>query len=41
MLTKDDIARFFPPPEDADMAFAVFDRDMNGNITRDELEMAC
>ena len=37
----EDIARFFPTPDDADEAFAIFDKDSNGDATRDEVEMAC
>ena len=40
-MTVQDIARFFPTPEDADVAFALFDKDMNGDATRDEVEIAC
>ena len=40
-MTVQDIARFFPTPEDADAAFALFDKDMNGDATRDEVEIAC
>ena len=40
-LIVEDIARFFPTPDDADSAFAIFDKDSNGDITRDELEMSC
>lgn len=40
-LTLQDIARFFATLEDADVAFALFDKDMNGDATRDEIEMAC
>ncbi|KAH9832221.1 Mechanosensitive ion channel-domain-containing protein [Rhodofomes roseus] len=40
-LVVSDIARFFPTPEDADAAFALFDKDMNGDATRDEVEIAC
>lgn len=40
-LTVKDIERFFPTPDDADAAFAIFDKDSNADITRDELEMAC
>ena len=32
---------YFPTPEDADAAFAIFDQDSNGDATRDEIEMAC
>lgn len=35
-----DIARFFPDEESAEVAFAVFDRDDNGDATRDEFDMA-
>ncbi|KAI0344847.1 hypothetical protein BDW22DRAFT_1326420 [Trametopsis cervina] len=40
-LVVQDIARFFPTMEDADRAFAIFDRDSNGDVTRDEVELAC
>ncbi|PSR78148.1 hypothetical protein PHLCEN_2v7557 [Hermanssonia centrifuga] len=40
-LIVEDIARYFPTPEDADAAFAIFDQDMNGDATRDEVEMTC
>ncbi|KAL6310327.1 Mechanosensitive ion channel-domain-containing protein [Sparassis latifolia] len=40
-LLVEDIARFFRSPDEADAAFAIFDKDMNGDATRDELEMAC
>lgn len=40
-LIVEDIARFFPSMEAADAAFAIFDKDMNGDASRDEIEMAC
>ncbi|CAL1707549.1 unnamed protein product [Somion occarium] len=40
-LIVEDIARFFPTPDDTDAAFAIFDKDSNGDITRDEIEMSC
>ncbi|CCM01460.1 uncharacterized protein FIBRA_03513 [Fibroporia radiculosa] len=40
-LMVNDIMPFFPTPEDADAAFALFDKDMNGDATRDEVEIAC
>ena len=40
-LQVDDIARFFSSHEEADHAFAIFDKDMNGDANRDEVEMAC
>jgi hypothetical protein len=39
-IVIDDIARFFPDIETAQAAFAVFDKDMNGDVTRDEIEAA-
>jgi hypothetical protein len=36
-----DISRFFPDEDSAMVAFAVFDRDDNGDATRDEFDMAC
>ncbi|WVF70531.1 hypothetical protein IAT40_005322 [Kwoniella sp. CBS 6097] len=35
-----DIARFFPDLETAESAFAIFDKDGNGDATRDEIEAA-
>ncbi|KAH8107938.1 hypothetical protein BXZ70DRAFT_884347 [Cristinia sonorae] len=40
-IIVEDIARFFPTPDDADAAFAIFDKDSNGDANRDEIEMAC
>ena len=37
----EDLARFFSSPDEADAAFAIFDKDMNGDVNRDEIEMAC
>ena len=37
-LDLSDIARFFPDLETAENAFAIFDKDMNGDATRDEIE---
>ncbi|KAJ6499912.1 Mechanosensitive ion channel-domain-containing protein [Mycena vitilis] len=39
-LLVEDIARFFPTPDEADLAFALFDQDSNGDASRDEVEMA-
>ena len=36
-----DIAQFFPDQDGAAEAFAMFDRDMNGDATRGEIELAC
>jgi len=40
-LLVEDIARFFPSAEEADAAFSLFDKDGNGDATRDEIELAC
>ncbi|TBU64491.1 Mechanosensitive ion channel-domain-containing protein [Dichomitus squalens] len=40
-LHVEDIARFFASPDEADAAYAIFDRDSNGDVNRDEIEMAC
>lgn len=37
-VTLADIARYFPDLESAEHAFAVFDRDGNGDATRDEID---
>jgi hypothetical protein len=39
MLEKD-ITPFFPP-EEASLVFSLFDRDGNGDASREEIEMAC
>ena len=36
-----DISRFFPSLELADAAYALFDRDGNGDVTLEETEQAC
>ncbi|GAA6010882.1 hypothetical protein JCM10207_003974 [Rhodosporidiobolus poonsookiae] len=36
-----DISRCFKNKEEADRAFAIFDRDQNGDATLEEVEMAC
>jgi hypothetical protein len=36
-----DISRFFPSLEVADAAYALFDRDGNGDVTLEETEQAC
>lgn len=37
-LTLADVARFFPSLEEAEGAFEIFDRDGNGDATRDEID---
>ena len=41
MLVIGDIAQFFPDQDGAAEPFAMFDRDMNGDATRDEMELVC
>ncbi|KAG6811897.1 hypothetical protein H0H92_005355 [Tricholoma furcatifolium] len=40
-LFVDDIARFFETPSEADHVFSLFDKDMNGDASLVEVEMAC
>ncbi|PCH43751.1 hypothetical protein WOLCODRAFT_104096 [Wolfiporia cocos MD-104 SS10] len=40
-LILQDIARIFPTFEEAEAAFSLFDKDGNGDATRDEIEIAC
>ncbi|PWY97273.1 hypothetical protein BCV70DRAFT_202991 [Testicularia cyperi] len=40
-LIVDDIVQCFPDAATAEAAFEIFDRDLNGDITKDELESAC
>jgi len=41
VVVVEDIAPFFHGPDEAAEAFAMFDKDMNGDATRDEMEIAC
>ncbi|KAG7098557.1 hypothetical protein E1B28_000491 [Marasmius oreades] len=40
-LFVEDITKFFASQEEADRVFSLFDRDGNGDASRDEVEMAC
>ncbi|SPO26948.1 uncharacterized protein UTRI_10417_B [Ustilago trichophora] len=40
-LVVDDIIHCFPDATTAEVAFEIFDRDLNGDITKEELETAC
>ena len=40
-LVLADISKCFRNREEADRAFAIFDRDLNGDATLEEIEMAC
>ncbi|KAG8747159.1 hypothetical protein FRC10_002208 [Ceratobasidium sp. 414] len=40
-LVITDITRYFPNHETAEIAFGMFDKDENHDVTRDEIEMAC
>ncbi|KAJ7901846.1 Mechanosensitive ion channel-domain-containing protein [Mycena olivaceomarginata] len=39
-MLVEDIQRFFPTRDEADLVFALFDQDSNGDASRDEVEMA-
>ncbi|KAI1084185.1 Mechanosensitive ion channel-domain-containing protein [Whalleya microplaca] len=41
VLVPHDLSPAFPTPEDAEAAFYVFDRDLNGDVSMDELEAFC
>lgn len=40
-LVMTDIAPYFDSFEDAHTAFSIFDRDLNGDVSREEVELAC
>jgi Ca2+-binding EF-hand superfamily protein len=40
-LELEDITRYLRTCEEAEAVFALFDKDGNGDVTRDEVEMAC
>ena len=40
-LVLEDIAKFFPSHEEAVAAFASVDTDENGDVTKEEIEVAC
>ena len=40
-LYVEDIAKYFPSREAADAAYALLDKDSNGDVTRDEMEAVC
>ena len=40
-LVVDDIIHCFPDATTAEVAFEIFDKDLNGDVTKDELEAAC
>jgi hypothetical protein len=40
-LVLEDVQRFFPTQEAAIAAFSLFDKDGNGDVSRDEMEMTC
>ncbi|KAJ4467895.1 Mechanosensitive ion channel-domain-containing protein [Lentinula edodes] len=37
----ENIAKYFPTPDEADSVFALFDRDGNGDASMEEIEIAC
>lgn len=40
-LVLEDVEKLFPNREEALAAFATFDRDENGDVTKEEMEVAC
>jgi hypothetical protein len=40
-ITVEDLYPAFPTQEDAETCFSVFDKDLNGDISMEELEMVC
>lgn len=40
-ITVEDLQPAFATPEDAETCFSVFDKDLNGDISMEELEMVC
>lgn len=40
-LFVEDIESFFSTKEEADRAYALFDKDSNGDVSREEMEIAC
>lgn len=40
-ITPDDLKVAFASPEDADTCFGMFDKDLNGDISMEELELVC
>jgi hypothetical protein len=41
VLTPDDLNPAFPTPDDAENAFSILDRDLNGDVSMEELEAFC
>jgi hypothetical protein len=41
VLIPEDLSPAFPTPEDAEAAFGIFDRDLNGDVSIEELEAFC
>lgn len=39
-MLVEDIQKYFPTPEEAESVFALFDKDANGDASREEVEMA-
>lgn len=40
-ITPDDLKEAFANPDDAEACFSVFDKDLNGDISMEELELVC
>lgn len=41
VITLDDVKEVFASAEDAETCFGIFDKDLNGDISMEELEMVC
>lgn len=40
-MLKSDIAPFFPKQSELEVVYAIFDKDENGDVSLEEIEMAC
>lgn len=40
-MIKSDIAPFFPKADQLEIVYSIFDKDENGDVSLEEIEMAC
>lgn len=40
-MLKSDIAPFFPKADQLEIVYSIFDKDENGDVSLEEIEMAC
>jgi hypothetical protein len=40
-MIKSDIVHFFPKADQLDVVYSIFDKDENGDVSLEEIEMAC